>query len=131
MKFSSVQLLSRIETEQNREESSGGPNPGGIQIQSTLEEVTYWMRESKNKAETLRIRMLVASCGTNGSNLWETYFLRLVKKQAMEIWLLQKQNTTIKLKDMSSPSFLTFPLRKKIYYFLVDFTAPKEEGALN
>ena len=33
--------LSQIETEQNREESSGGPNPGGIQIQSTLEEVTY------------------------------------------------------------------------------------------
>lgn len=43
------------------------------------------MRETKNKAETLRIRMLVASYGTNGSNLGETYILRLVKKQAMEI----------------------------------------------
>ena len=74
--------------------------------------------------------MLVASCGTNGSNLGETYFLRLVKKQAMEIWLLQKQNTTIKLKDMSSPSFLTLPLGKK-KKSTKDFTAPKEEGVLN
>ena len=57
--------------------------------------------------------MVSASCGTNGSNLGETYFLKLVKNQAMEIWLLQKQNTTIKLKDMSSPSFLTLPLGKK------------------
>lgn len=105
--------LSQIETEQNREKSTGGPNSGGIQIQSTPEEATYWMRETKNKAETLRIRMVAASRGTNGSNLGETYFLRLVKKQALEIWLSQKQNTTIKLKDMSSPSFLTLPLGKK------------------
>ena len=33
----------------------------------------------------LRSRMVTASCGTNGSNLGETYFLKLVKKQAMEI----------------------------------------------
>ena len=105
--------FSQIETEQNREESIGGPNPGGIQIQSTPEEVTYWMRETKNKAETLRSRKVAVSCGTNGSNLGEMYFLKLVKKQAMEIWLLQKQNTTIKLKDMSSPSFLILPLGKK------------------
>ena len=33
----------------------------------------------------LKSRMVAASCETNGSNLGETYFLKLVKKQAMEI----------------------------------------------